>query len=160
MLLWWIFNVTVIQVQGTTNTISPWINSIGLKQGRKDGIFLMRWQDKEMLFNLNNKIKIKGKYLWCPDFNKEAAAFVRDFENFRPRESIDPQLVLVNHQATRANPQCYVNTIEVLQAQEQREQQLWHHVSALVKLTCTYTHLPLRGILSSSEEKSFTGHWV
>lgn len=77
-----------------------------------------------MLFNLNNKIKIKGKYLRCPDFNKEAAAFVRDFENFRPRESIDPQLVLVNHQATRANPQCYVNTIEVLQAQEQREQQL------------------------------------
>lgn len=66
-------------------------------------------------------------YLWRPDFDKEAAAFVRDLEHFGPRETVDPQLVLVNHQATGANPERNVNTIKILCAEKQDDGQ-WYIV--------------------------------
>lgn len=56
----------------------------------------------------------KNLYLWCSDFDEEAAAFVGDLEHFGPWEAVDPQLVFVDHQATGADAQRDVNAIQVL----------------------------------------------
>lgn len=60
-------------------------------------------------------------YLRWTYFDEEAAVLVGHFEDFGPWETIDPQLVFVNHKTTRANPEHDVNTIQILREIEQND---------------------------------------
>lgn len=79
-------------------------------------------------------------HLRCPDFDKEAAAFVRDLEHFGPREAVDPQLVLVNHQATRADAQRNVDTIKVLRSHTQKNRTITSYdIPVMIQAAVTVT---------------------
>ncbi len=62
-------------------------------------------------------------YVRWPYLDEETAAFVGDFENLWPGESINPQLVLIYHQATGANAQHYIHSIQILTEREKKEQE-------------------------------------
>lgn len=65
------------------------------------------WGIKHIQTNKHrNKVDLRGAYL-----DEEAAAFVGDLEDFGPGEPVDPQLVLVDHQTSRAHTQHNIHSI-------------------------------------------------
>lgn len=62
----------------------------------------------------------RAAYLRGPDFYVEVASFVRDLKDFRPREAVDSQLILVDHQAAGADAQHDVHTLKVLKREQSR----------------------------------------
>lgn len=73
-------------------------------------------------------------YIRWPYLDEETAAFVGDFENFWPGKSINPQLVLIHHQATGANPQHYIHPIQILTERETIETQCINKYFAIYKV--------------------------
>lgn len=53
-------------------------------------------------------------YLSGTDFDVEVASFIRNLENFRPGEAIDPQAVSVDEQPVCANAEHYVYSLRIL----------------------------------------------
>jgi len=96
--------------------------------------------------------KIDMQYIRWPYLDEETAAFVGDFENFWPGESINPQLVLIHHQATGANPQHYIHPIQIL---TERENNTYHILTPQCKQHfALYKAPPLGGAPASLLKKS------
>ena len=54
-------------------------------------------------------------YLSGPHFDVEVVAFVGDFEDLRPGEAVDPELVPVHEQPAGTHAQHYLEVLLVLQ---------------------------------------------
>ena len=79
-----------------------WRWSLGLVRKRRTG------------FRVEGPETSEEFYLRRSYFDEEAAALVGHLEDFGPGETVDPQFVFVNHQATGANAQHDVNTVQIL----------------------------------------------
>lgn len=53
-------------------------------------------------------------YLPWPNLDKEAAAFVGNFQDFGPREAVDSQFIFVNKKATGTDSQSDIHSFQVL----------------------------------------------